>query len=77
MCVCVCVFALGLAGFGLGLVYVCFGFRAEPVMGLRCVCVCVFALGLVGFCWVWVGFGVCLFWVPSRTYNGSLVCVCF
>ena len=27
--------------------YVCFGFQAEPVMGLRCVCV--FALGLVGF----------------------------
>ena len=43
------VFALALAGFGLGLVYVCFGFQAGPVMGLRCVCVCVFALGLVGF----------------------------
>ena len=42
-------FAFGLAGFGLGLVYVCFGFQAEPVMGLRCECVCVFALGLVGF----------------------------
>ena len=55
------VFALGLAGFGLGLVNVCFGFQAEPVMGLWCVCVCVFALGLVGF-----GSGlVCLFWVPS------------
>ena len=38
---------MGLAGFGLGLVNVCFGFQAEPVMGLRCVCV--FALGLVGF----------------------------
>ena len=57
MCVYVC--ALGLAGFGLGLVNVCFGFQAEPVMGLWCVCV--FALGLVGF-----GSGlVCLFWVPS------------
>ena len=44
--------ALGLAGFGLGLVYVCFGFQAEPVMGLWCVCVC------FGFGRVWVGFGV-------------------
>ena len=46
------VFALGLAGFGLGLVNVCFGFQAEPVMGLWCVCVC------FGFGRVWVGFGV-------------------
>ena len=56
MCVCVCVFALGLVGFGLGLVCVCFGFRAEPIMGLRFV----FAFDLV-----WAGFGVCLLWVPS------------
>ena len=53
---CVCVFALGLVGFGLGLVCVCFGFRAEPIMGLRFV----FAFDLVR-----VGFGVCLLWAPS------------
>ena len=45
--VCVYVFALGLAGFGLGLVNVCFGFQAEPVMGLWCVCLL----------WVWSGLG--------------------
>ena len=44
---CVYVFALGLAGFGLGLVNVCFGFQAEPVMGLWCVCLL----------WVWSGLG--------------------
>ena len=49
MCVC----ALGLVGFGLGLVFVCFGFRAEPIMGLRFV----FAFGLVGLGLVCVGFG--------------------
>ena len=37
--------------FGLGLVNVCFGFQAEPVMGLWCVCVCVCLL------WVWSGLG--------------------
>ena len=51
---CVYVFALGLAGFGLDLVNVCFGFQAEPVMGLVCVCVFV----CFGFGRVWVGFGV-------------------
>ena len=48
---CVCVFALGLVGFGLGLVCVCFGFRAEPIMGPRFV----FAFDLV---WVWCVFAV-------------------
>ena len=47
-------FALGLVGFGLGLVCVCFGFRAEPIMGPWFV----FAFDLVWF-------GVCLLWVPS------------
>ena len=48
---CVCVFALGLVGFGVGLVCVCFGFRAEPIMGPRFV----FAFDLV---WVWCMFAV-------------------
>ena len=42
-----------MVGFGLGLVCVCFGFRAEPIMGLRFV----FAFGLVGLGLVCVGFG--------------------
>ena len=55
------VFALGLAGFGSGLVYVFFGFQAEPIMGLRFV----FAFGLVGFGLGLVCVCVCLLWVPS------------
>ena len=61
---CVCVFALGLVRFGLGLVCVCFGFRAEPIMGLRFV----FAFGLVGLglvCVLALGPKLNLQWVPG------------
>ena len=68
----------------------CFGFKAEPIMGLGCVYVCVyvFALGLAGFGLglVNVCFGfqaepvmglwcVCLLWVWSGL--GRVWCVCF
>ena len=54
----------------------CFGFKAEPMMGLGCVyCVYVFALGLAGF-----GLGlvnVCFGFQAEPVMGLWCVCVCF